>query len=211
MAMYKNRYKTAKFKEPKLHKLKLSMTDRIILYLYQADVDNGRSDEEIVNWYDGLKTALFMFSSSLIHSADLTFFNVLYWEDLREYTSEIQSEDEVQPGFFEGFASIPTGHKMSFRLALRKLLNEELILGFVPSMRAINLIGGKKVPVLNLFNPQNRDKYKDIVTISLTEKGFIEGMKLSKKYLGHMMHWEVHKYLMYNKEFAELLAGPKRG
>jgi hypothetical protein len=188
---------------------KLSMEERVLLYLVQHDLDAGR-DGDVSDWFGDMREAIFMFSSYFLHSAELTFLNILYWEELREYGHPDKwGEGGIElPPNHEGLASIPQGKRRSFSLALKKLIKGEFIHAFVPSMRAIKGLGGKKTPLLQLWAEHNRDKLRDIVAISLTEKGFKRAKEVADKY-SVMMPWQVHKFLVKDREFAKWLTGRK--
>jgi hypothetical protein len=184
------------------------MKNRILLYLIYLDLEAGR-DGDVSDWFGDLKEGIFMFSSCFVHSAELTFFNILYWEELKEYGYPDKWGDggiELPPNHV-GIASIPTGKRISFNIALKKLIEEKYVYAFVPSMRAVKGLGGKSVPLLQIWSEQNRDILSDIVAISLTDRGFKKAKELFEQ-VSIMMPWQVHKNIVKNREFAKSLTKP---
>lgn len=188
---------------------RLKMKDRVLLFLVERDLEAGR-DGDVSEWFGDLRETLFMYSSSFLHSPELTFLNVLFWEELREYGHP----DELGRGGIElppahvGVAAIPVGKRRSFSLAIKKLMTDKLIHSFVPTMRAIDGLGGKAIPLLQLWNERNRDKLRDIVGISLTEKGFLSAKKLAENN-SVMMPWQFNKRVAKDKRLAEWITGRK--
>jgi hypothetical protein len=183
------------------------MAERVLLCLYERDVVLGRTNE-VSGWYNDLRQALFMFSPQLMHSAELTLLRIVDWDDGEEYGDPIDQYDPglTLPSGYVGVARIPEGTRQRFRLALRRLLRQRHINAFVSVLRAMKGMGGKKIPVPQLWASENRDKLSDIVGLSLTVPGFEAAAELAAKHKV-MHHWQVHRFAAQDEVFAEWLTG----
>lgn len=184
---------------------RLRLRDRVLLYLTHRDQAAGRVGKG-QGWYSELKETLFEMSPSFMHAPELVLWNVLLWEELREYGHPDEwGEGGIElPPAVQGLGAIPGGIRQSFRLSLRTLWREELIYPFRSSMRAWRGIGGKNVPIPEIWSPKNRDKLSDISAISLTEAGFRAGRELARKYT-ILFPWQLHQKMIDDRKFAEFL------
>lgn len=180
---------------------------RILLYIVQKDHSRGRKPD-VEGWYNDLKASIFMFSSGYVHLSDGIFINVVYWNELTEYG---------KPDYFgEGEITLPLGHtglsfassgkRRSFNLALRKLIRNKLLWGFTNSFRSIQGLGGKKVPLLQIWSEQNRNMPKDIFAVSLTEDGFNYASDLLSQQ-NQICPWQLHEEIVSNEDFAASITG----
>jgi len=129
-------------------------------------------------------------------------------------TKENSLEDDDLPSIklprgYIGWARIPPGKKQSFRLALKKLINDKLVLTFIPYFRALKgFAGGKNIPQLSIWSAKNRDKLSEIAAISLTSNGFNKGKDLANKHK-LLFPWQTHKLMIRDKSFVEFLTQQK--
>jgi hypothetical protein len=185
----------------------LDMKERILVLLHEQDTASGRTDE-VSGWHNDLRQAIFMFSPRFIHSAELTFLTLISWEEAKPYGSPI---DQYDPGIalppeIAGVATIPERTRQRFRLALRTLLRQSHIHAFVSGLRAVKCLGGKKVPVPELWSSENRNKLSEIVALSLTMQGFQAASELAAKH--RTMHpWQIHRFLVLDEVFARWCTG----
>jgi len=187
----------------------LSIKERILLYMYHLDAEKGR-DGNIENEFAKVKESLFLYSLSFIHSTDMVFFNVLKWDELDDIVVEHDDLPSIKlPRGYIGWARIPPGKKQSFRLALKKLINDKLVLTFIPYFRALKgFAGGKNIPQLSIWSAKNRDKLSEIAAISLTSNGFNKGKDLANKHK-LLFPWQTHKLMIRDKSFVEFLTQQK--
>jgi len=78
--------------------------------------------------------------------------------------------------------------------------------GFTNSFRAIQGLGGKSTPLLQVWNEKNRDKPKDIFAVSLIESGFNHAKEIHQQNT-QISPWQLHKYIVKSKEFASSITG----
>lgn len=189
-----------------------SIYERILMYSYCVDNDIGR-DFISNDKYSDIRESIIRYSSYYSHSVALVLANIVLWEDLIEIDySEFKNNDstDLLP-IYDGFAYLKPGINVSFYKALKKLCKEKMIYAFTGGYRAIKGLGGKKVPMLQLFNDTDGNgKPSSIISISLTEKGFNSGKELSGKYQDITVRpWEMHRLIVKSKEVAETVFGIK--
>ena len=181
---------------------RLSWQDRILMFMVQHDLAAGR-DGAVSDWYGDLKEAIFMFSSGFVYYSAEIYANCVYWDELREYGQPDQFREEgikLPPGHV-GLASPIEGDRRAFYLTLRRLIREKTIWGFTSTFRAIRGLGGKSIPLLQVWDEANRDAPKDIFAVSLTETGFKKSQDLNAKHK-QMAPWNIHKAITESKKFA---------
>jgi hypothetical protein len=185
----------------------LEMRERVLLLLYEQDSDVGRT-VEVSGWHNDLRQDLFMFSPRFVHSADLTLLSVIRWEEAEPYGEPRGQHDPgltFPPGTI-GVANLAKRTRQGFRLALRALLRQGYIYAFVSGLRAVKYLGGKRIPLPQLWSSENRDKLSDIVALSLTVQGFKAAGELAGK--NRTMHaWQVHRFAALDQVFAAWLIG----
>lgn len=198
-------YKLTKEKLPDLR-----LEERLMIYLYHSDSYKGRVID-IDDWYDNKKEDLFSLSTSFVHSSDITFYNILRWNELVEYGKPYGNSKkdgiDLPPGII-AVASIPNGKIISYSKLLKKLILNDILLGFIPLFRASKLYQGKTVPLLELWS-EAIYRPKDIVAISLTSKGFKASKNIADKY-DILMPWQLHEQIIRNRDFAEYFYNIKK-
>ncbi len=180
------------------------------MYGYCIDSDIGR---EFVgdDWYSDLRESIILYSPYFGHSTEMTLANVVYWEEIDEVDFSNYKDIYGNPisGIYEGFGYVKQGIRSSFYKQLKKLNKEGFIHCFRRGYRAIKGIGGKRNPVLDLYDYRDsHQRPSDIVSFSLRKKGFLEGKRLSGMYQDVTLRpWEMHRLLVRSKEVAEKLLG----
>ncbi len=149
-----------------------------------------------------------MFSSGFVHYVAEIYANTVYWAELREYGHPDEFGEggiELPPGHL-ALATSKEGKRRSFMLTLRRLVREGKIWAFTEQFRAIRGLGGRRVPVLQLWSEENRDRPKDIFAVSLTESGFAEARSLNESHR-QITPWRLHKAIVEDRTFAAALTG----
>jgi hypothetical protein len=149
-----------------------------------------------------------MFSSGFVHLTNDIFVNTIYWDELSEYGNPDQFGEkgiDLPPGH-TGLAYATSSKKRSFYLEVRKLVREKILWGFTNSVRSIQGLGGKSVPILQVWSDANRNKPKDIFAVSFTENGFNHAKETLLKNT-QISPWRLHDTILKNKEFASKITG----
>lgn len=182
---------------------KYKWDERILLFIYEKDIEAGRN-LIVDDWYDDLRETLFRYSARFIHSTDLILMNTIYWNEMEEYGHPYTGEGNgiKLPPLNEAVANITNGNLHSFRMTLKKLYNNQMIYAFILTMRALQGVVGKSTPFPELW--MNKYKLNEIRAISLTEKGFYEAKRIYDE-CNVLKHWQVHKKIIDDKDFAEFL------
>jgi hypothetical protein len=186
---------------------RLGLEKRILLFMYRLDRERGR-DGDVSDKNGDLREALFRCSSALIHFADVIFANVIYWDELKED----HSRDHPRSGFEPlrqkvlALAHPTTARRTAFNRLLAKLVEKRLIYAFRLRFRALAPFGSRAVPLLEIWNPVNRDRPKDIVAASLGENGFKEAALLNQQH-AQLCHWQLHTAIVEDRELAKKLTG----
>ena len=158
--------------------------------------------------YGDLKEAMFRYSAAFIHFADVIFANVIYWDELKEDHSRDHPRngyEPLPPGFL-ALAHVTAARRTAFNCLLAKLVEGSLIYAFRGGFRALAAFGSRSVPLLNIWSPTNRDKPKDIIAVSLSEKGVEKAASLDKEH-SQICHWQLHEGIVNDREFARKLTG----
>jgi hypothetical protein len=175
--------------------------------MYRLDRERGR-DGDVSDKYGDLKEALFRCSSALIHFADAIFANVIYWNELKEDHSRgnPRSGWEPLPDEFVALAHATTARRTAFNRVLANLVEKSLIYAFRRTFRALAPFWSRTVPLLEVWNPVNRDRPKDIVAVALNENGFKNAASLDEQH-AQLCHWELHTAIVEQRELAKKLTG----
>ena len=186
--------------------------ERVLIYAYSVDNDIGR-DFISTDKYSDVRESIIRYSSYYSHSVEMMIANIVLWEELIEIDySDYKNKDgtDLLP-IYDGFAYLKPGINISFYKALKKLCKEEMIYAFTNGYRAIKGLGGKKVPMLQLYNDADgNSKPSFIISISLTEKGFNTGKELCGNYQDITVRpWEMHRLIVKSKDIAEKAFGIK--
>jgi hypothetical protein len=186
----------------------LSLSDRLLLHLYDRDLRAGRTgkcqskrEQDCEAW--------FQFSTTLLHSRDLAFLGIIRWGELCDLSDSTVPKDLriTLPEGHIGIAKVDVGIKRKFGNVLRRLIKNQLLRGFTDLVRAMGGgFGGKLTPHLCLW--QDNRSVSEIVAVSLTTKGFCEAKTLAAKY-NILMPWQIHPALVQDESLASVLLGCK--
>lgn len=83
-----------------------------------------------------------------------------------------------------------------------------LFYAFSNTLRALSPLGSRTAPLLQVWNPANRDKPKDILAVSLREPGFQRAASLDREH-SQICPWQLHEAIVADRKFAQQLTGSK--
>jgi len=182
----------------------LTVKERALLFMVDGDLRAGR-DCALGDWHGEFRETLFTASSAFVHFSDQVFFNVVRWDELKEYgvrTEEEAEHDIVIPPGHLALAGCTPSRRTVFQRCLVKMHEDKKMFLFVAGLRAHEALGGRAHPFLQAWAHHNRDKPKDIVAASLSRKGFEEARALLESYDG-ALPWMAHRELVRNSELAK--------
>jgi len=146
-----------------------------------------------------------MCSSAFIHFTDAIFCNVIYWDELDEYQNTDPQEDRPPlPKGFVALARATAARRAVFNRKLAKFVEDGLIYAFHSQFRAIEGLGCRKAPLLQVWNRANRNKPKDILAVSLRDTGFQMAASLDKQHR-QITFWQIHEAIVADPAFAREL------
>jgi len=188
--------------------VRLSLESRILLFMYRRDLERGR-DGNVSDRYGDLKETIFLCSSAFVHFADAIFCNVTYWDELDEYHGPKPREgQEPLPTGFVALARSTVSRRTVFNRALTKFAADGVIYAFRNTFRALSPLGSRTAPLLQVWNPANRDRPKDILAVSLRELGFQRAASLDREH-SQICPWQLHEAIVADRKFAQQLTGSK--
>jgi hypothetical protein len=187
------------------HFFELSLEDRLLIYAVDRDRSRGRGEPARTVQTDATDT-VFIFSSAYLHWRFEVFANIVAWSELRQYAPAPSYGGPALPTGFIAMASIPQGMMQSYNFILRRLVKNGTIYGFEGSFRALAGLGGKLVPMLQLWTQAGGAGTGDILAISLTEKGFERAAKISDSFRG-VRTWQLHEFIVQVPGFLDKMRG----
>jgi hypothetical protein len=184
------------------HFAELPLEDRVLIFLADRDRERGRGDPcQIIS--SDAANAILISSSSRIHWSFEVLANTASWSELREYASE--SDPTVKMPLGHKALAVPTPSlRQRYNNLFKRLVAKKEMYAFTESFRAVQGLGGTRVPMLSLW--ANIPKPQPISAVSLTESGFERASALSQSF-STIRPWQLHEFIVTVPGFLQKLQG----